>query len=70
MRELKVGDVLKDLEASANFKREIFCLVAKVEEDRVYTVELKREDKKCYPHNFRFNEKDCMKLSFPLCKDM
>lgn len=66
MKNLKLGDIVLDLELLKNVKREIFCVVCKVEDDMVTCISLKKEDEGHYPHNFRFNEYDCLKLSLPI----
>jgi hypothetical protein len=35
MKQLKVGDVCKDLEVSGNYGRDVFCRVTNVQEDRI-----------------------------------
>lgn len=66
MKNLKLGDVLQDLQLLKNVKREIFCVVCKVENDMVTCISLKKEDEGHYPHNFHFNEYDCVKISNPI----
>lgn len=66
MKNLKLGDVVQDLQLLKNVKREIFCVVCKVENDMVTCISLKKEDQGHYPHNFHFNEFDCIKLSNPI----
>lgn len=66
MKNLKIGDVVQDLEMLKNVKRDIFCVVCKVEDDLVTCVSLHKKDEGHYPHNFHFNEFDCIKLSTPI----
>ena len=66
IKNLKLGDVVQDLELLKNLNKEIYCLIAEVQEDRVYAIALKEKDKSRYPHVFRFNEIDCKKLSLPI----
>ena len=66
MKNLKLGDIVQDLQLLKNVKREIFCVVCKVENDMVTCISLKKEDEGHYPHNFHFNEYDCIKLSNPI----
>jgi hypothetical protein len=66
IKNLKLGDVVQDLELLKNVNKEIYCLIVEVQEDRVYAIALKEKDKSRYPHVFRFNEIDCKKLSLPI----
>lgn len=66
MKNLKFGDVVQDLEMLKNAKRDIFCVVCKVENDLVTCVSLHKKDEGHYPHSFQFNEFDCIKLSNPI----
>ena len=66
MKNLKLGDVVQDLQMLKNVKRDIFCVVCKVEDDMVTCVSLKKEDEGNYPHSFHFNEYDCLKISTPI----
>lgn len=66
IKNLKLGDVVQDLQMLKNVNRVIYCVVIQVEYDRVYATALKKEDEGKYPHIFRFNEKDCLKLSLPV----
>ena len=66
MKTLKIGDVIQDLEILKNTKQTVFCVVTKRDLGGVVCVALKKEHKGHYPHYFRFNEYDCIKLSEPL----
>ena len=66
MKNLKLGDVVEDLELRNNINKKVLCVIISVDEDRVYATALKKEDESRYPHCFRFNEKDCLKLSLPV----
>lgn len=66
MKNLKLGDVVQDLELLKNLNKQINCLVVKIEEDRVYAIAIDEKDENKYPHSFTFNEKDCLKLSTPV----
>ena len=66
MKNLKLGDVVEDLELRNNINKKVLCVIIGVEYDRVYATALKKEDESKYPHCFRFNEKDCLKLSLPI----
>ena len=65
MKNLKLGDVVEDLELRNNINKKVLCVIISVDEDRVCATALKKEDENRYPHCFRFNEKDCLKLSLP-----
>ena len=66
MKNLKLGDVVQDLQMLKNVKRDIFCVVCKVEDDMITCIALKKEDEGHYPHSFHFNEYDCIKISNPI----
>lgn len=66
MKNLKLGDVVEDLELRNNINKKVLCVIIGVEDDMVYATALKKEDESRYPHIFRFNEKDCLKLSLPV----
>lgn len=66
MKNLKLGDIVKDFEVSSRFKKEIFCVIVRVDSDMVCATALNKEDEHKYPHNFRFNDDDCLKLSLPI----
>ena len=66
MKNLKLGDVVEDLELRNNINKKVLCVIISVDEDRVCATALKKEDESKYPHCFRFNEKDCLKLSLPV----
>ena len=66
MKNLKLGDVVQDLELRNNINKKVLCVIIGVEDDMVYATALKKEDENRYPHIFRFNEKDCLKLSLPV----
>ena len=38
MKNLKLSDVVQDLELLKNLNKEIFCLVAEIQEDRIYCI--------------------------------
>ena len=62
MKNLKLGDVVQDLQMLKNVSRVIYCVVIQVEDDRVICIALDKKDEGHYPHSFRFNEYDCIKL--------
>ena len=66
MKNLKLGDVVEDLELKNNINKKVLCVIIGVEDDMVYATALKKEDENRYPHIFSFNEKDCLKLSLPI----
>ena len=66
MKNLKLGDIVQDLELLKNLNKEVYCLIVQIEEDRLYAIALKKKDESRYPHVFRFNESDCLKLSLPI----
>ena len=66
MKNLKFGDVVEDLELRKNINKKVLCVIIGVEDNSVYATALKKEDESRYPHCFRFNEKDCLKLSLPI----
>ena len=66
MKNLKLGDVVQDLELLKNLNKEIFCLVAEIQEDRIYCIAVDKKYESRYPHVFRFNDLDRDKLSFPV----
>lgn len=66
MKNLKLGDVVQDLELLKNLNKEVYCLIVEVSDDRVYAIALKKKDETRYPHVFRFNDVDCEKLSLPI----
>lgn len=66
MKNLKLGDVVQDLELLKNVNKEVYCLIVEVSDDRVYAIALKKKDESKYPHIFRFNDIDCKKLSLPI----
>lgn len=66
MKNLKLGDVVQDLELLKNLNKDIYCVIVEIESDRVYAIALKEKDKSRYPHVFRFNEIDCKKISLPI----
>lgn len=66
MKNLKLGDVVQDLQLLKNLNKEINCLVVKVEDDRIYTIAIDSKDENRYPHGFSFNEIDSAKLSKPI----
>ena len=66
MKNLKLGDVVQDLELLENINKEVYCLIVEVSDDRVYAIALKKKDESRYPHIFRFNEIDCIKISLPI----
>ena len=63
MKNLKLGDVVQDLELLENINKEVYCLIVEVSDDRVYAIALKKKDESRYPHIFRFNDYDIDKLS-------
>lgn len=66
MKNLKLGDVVQDLELLENINKQINCLVVKVEVDRIYAIAIDSKDENRYPHRFSFNEIDSAKLSKPI----
>ena len=66
MKNLKLGDVVQDLELRNNINKKVLCVIICVKDDGVCATALKKEDENRYPHCFRFNEKDCLKLSLPV----
>ena len=66
MKNFKLGDVVQDLELLKNLNKEIFCLVAEIQEDRIYCIAVDKKYESRYPHVFRFNDLDRDKLSFPV----
>ena len=66
MKNLKLGDVFQDLELLKNLNKEIFCLVAEIQEDRIYCIAVDKKYENRYPHGFSFNEIDSAKLSKPI----
>lgn len=66
MKNLKLGDVVEDLQMLKNVNRVIYCVVIQVEYDRVICIALDKKDEGHYPHSFRFNEYDCIKLDMPV----
>ena len=66
MKNLKLGDVVQDLDLYKKTNEEIFCLVAEIQDDRLYCISVDKKYEGRYPHIFRFNEKDCLKLSLPI----
>ena len=66
IKNLKLGDVVQDLELLKNLNKEIKCLIVKIEDDRVYAIAIDEKDENRYPHSFHFNDKDCIKLSNPI----
>ena len=66
MKNLKLGDIVQDLELLKNLNKEVNCLIVKVEDDRVHVIAINKEDENRYPHSFHFNEKDCKKISLPI----
>lgn len=66
MKNLKLGDIVQDLELLKNLNKEIYCVIVKIEDDRVYAIAIDSKDENRYPHSFHFNEKDCKKISLPI----
>lgn len=67
MKNLKLGDIVQDLELLKNLNKEIYCVIVAIESDYgVFAIALKEKDKSRYPHIFRFNEVDCKKISLPV----
>lgn len=66
MKNLKLGDVVQDLQMLKNVNRAIYCVVIQVEYDRVICIALDKKNEGHYPHSFRFNEYDCIKLDMPV----
>ena len=65
MKNLKLGDIVQDLDLFKKTNEEIFCLVAEIQEDRIYCIAVDKKYESRYPHIFRFNDYDKDKLSFP-----
>ena len=66
MKNLKLDDVVQDLELLKNLNKEIFCLVAEIQEDRIYCIAVDKKYESRYPQFFRFNDLDRDKLSKPI----
>lgn len=66
MKNLKLGDVVQDLELLKNINKKVKCLIVQVEDDRVYAIAIDEKDESRYPHSFHFNERDCNKISKPI----
>ena len=49
MKELKVGDICKDVEVSGNYGRDVFCKIIKVEDDRIEIISVKDDYALAYP---------------------
>lgn len=50
MKELKIGDICKDIEVSGNYGRDIFCKVIDVKEDRIEIDWINSDFSIAYPH--------------------
>ena len=66
MENLKLGDVVQDLELYRITNEVIFCLVAKIQDDKLYCISVDKKHESRYPHAFRFDEYDKDKLSKPI----
>lgn len=66
MKNLKLGDVVQDLDLYKKTNEEIFCLVVEIQNDRLYCIAVDKKYEGRYPHVFRFNEDDKDKLSYPV----
>jgi len=66
IKNLRLGDIVQDLSLLKNTGKTIFCIITKIEDDRVYAIAYKNKDIKYYPHRFNINEIDCLKLDTPI----
>ena len=56
IKDLKINDIVLDLETSRNYRRDVLCRVTKIDDIGVVLDAIKDEDKKGYPHRFRKND--------------